>query len=118
MQDVLKTLRNALLVADALSLGGATASKAVALLQQNPEVQMEDYKFHSNDIISTLEKLLDDFRKEKVTIDKAEVSAASASTMKVQKLTQEVEVLSDQVNDKKKMKAETIELLEAASQRL
>jgi len=119
MQDVFKTVRNAILVADALNLGGVSAEKVSALLQQpKNEVQMEDYKFHSNDIISTLEKLLGDFRKEKQTIDAAEVKAASASTMKVQKLTQKVEVLSDKLNDKEKMKAKTIELLETASQRL
>merc|ERR1719464_608299 len=104
-------------MADALNLGGWAASKSAALLQQSPDVPMEDYKFHSSDIISTLEKLLDDFRAQKVTIDKEEVSAASASTTKVQELEFEVQALTGKLKDDEKKRATTIEQTEATSQR-
>jgi len=53
-------------------------------LQQAPEVQMEDYKFHSDDIIATLEKLLGQFRDEKTSIDAAEVKSVQEFTLFMQ----------------------------------
>merc|ERR1719420_2584169 len=78
LQSVAKTVRKAALMAEALGLGGATAQRAVAmLLQETPEVPMQDYDFHSDGIIETLEKLLKDFGNEKAEIDAAEVKSVA-----------------------------------------
>ena len=45
---------------------------------------MDNYNFHSDDIIANLEKLQGDFRKEKEEVDKEEVSAAAAHNMFMQ----------------------------------
>jgi len=62
LSSVRQTVRDAAMLADALGLGSVGAKKSITMfLQQEPdaapanEVQMEDYKFHSNDIIKTLE---------------------------------------------------------------
>jgi hypothetical protein len=66
-------------MADSLGLGGAKTQRATAMfLQQSPDVPMEDYKFHSDDVISTLEGLQKDFRAEKVELDEEEVKAIAA----------------------------------------
>eukprot|EP00421_Protoceratium_reticulatum_P017994 CAMPEP_0168379670 /NCGR_PEP_ID=MMETSP0228-20121227/11965_1 /TAXON_ID=133427 /ORGANISM="Protoceratium reticulatum, Strain CCCM 535 (=CCMP 1889)" /LENGTH=753 /DNA_ID=CAMNT_0008392713 /DNA_START=56 /DNA_END=2317 /DNA_ORIENTATION=- len=77
LQAVSKTAREASLLAGALGLGGAKAKRPAGFLQQAPDVPMEDYKFHSDDIIKTLEKLLRDFRAEKNDVDAAEVKAVA-----------------------------------------
>merc|ERR1719277_836547 len=76
LQGVTQTLRSALLLADALGLGGG--AKALALVQDVPQVPTEDYKFHSADIISTLETLKKDFWDEKNKVDAAEVKSVAA----------------------------------------
>merc|ERR1719375_2800834 len=78
LQGLGKTVRKALDLADALGLAGAThASRIVAsLLQQDqPGVPMQDYDFHSDGIIGTLEKLKEDFTSTKVEVDEAEVKS-------------------------------------------
>mmetsp|Transcript_112286 Transcript_112286/g.198996 ORF Transcript_112286/g.198996 Transcript_112286/m.198996 type:complete len:783 (-) Transcript_112286:45-2393(-) len=63
LQSVAPTLRWAASMADALGEldKSQQASKAAAaLLQQAPDVEMENYKFHSEGVIDMLEKLLSD----------------------------------------------------------
>jgi len=74
------TIRTSLLMADALGLPRAKgASRAAeALLQEQPEVEMEDFKFKSDDVISMLEKLKDDFRTTANDEKKTEVSRTAA----------------------------------------
>jgi len=84
LQSVAKTVQTATLLADALGLKSA---KGLAFLQQNPEVEMEDYKFHSNSVIETLEGLRKDFRSTKNDIDADEVkSVAEFDALKQEKL--------------------------------
>merc|ERR1719316_862509 len=68
IQGMARTLRKALDMADALGFAGATkATRTVAsLLQQDPSVPMQDYDFHSDGIIGTLEKLKADFNAKKI----------------------------------------------------
>lgn len=89
LQAVAKTVRTATLLADALGLKSATQVQQgfVALLQQNPEVEMEDYKFHSSSVIETLEGLKGDFRATKNEVDADEVkSVAEFEALKQEKL--------------------------------
>merc|ERR1719408_596683 len=47
MRSVIKTVRRASLIADALGVGGPQTQQAVTALLQQPEVPMQDYSFHS-----------------------------------------------------------------------
>jgi len=88
LQSIAKTVETATLLADALGLKSASKAQGfVALLQQNPEVEMEDYKFHSNSVIETLEGLKKDFRSTKNDVDQDEVkSVAEFDALKQEKL--------------------------------
>jgi len=109
MQSVAKTARTAMLMADALGLVHSEDKKVVALFLQSadgeaPEVEMEDYKFHSSDIISTLEQLLKDFKATKVSLDTEEVASVQQFQMLMQTKTDD-------------MKAKKLELGEAKATR-
>jgi len=112
------SLSAALALADALNLGGA--SKAIALLQKAPanEVPMEDYDFHSDGIIGTLEKLTKDFRNTKVDVDKKDVQDVKAFEMFMQEVTDEVKRLNHKLDKAKEEKEQAIADIQAASQRL
>ena len=88
VQSVSETIRTAVLLADALGLAPKRNQKVFAALLQDPsngnEVPMEDYKFHSNDIIETLEGLQKDFTAERDSVDEAEVKDKKEHDLLVQ----------------------------------
>jgi len=89
LQSIAKTVQTATLLADALGMKSAAKVQQgfLALLQQNPEVEMEDYKFHSSSVIETLEGLKKDFRSTKNDVDADEVqSVAEFEALKQEKL--------------------------------
>jgi len=102
-QSVAKTVRTAELLADALGLGGKGAVES--LLQANPDVPMEDYKFHSSSIIETLEKLLKDFMAEKQDVDREEVSSRKMHDEFVQEKADSVKLLNRELDGAKRDKA-------------
>jgi len=74
--SIAKTVKSASVIADALGLGSAKNQQTMAFfLQQDPSVEMEDYKFHSQSVIDTLEQLKGDFRSEKNDVDAAEAKS-------------------------------------------
>lgn len=102
-----KALRDALMLADALGLGGASGRKVAAFLQvEPPAVGMQDYNFHSDGIVVTLEKLLTDFKSEKSELDAEEVRAVAAHEALVQEKTDATKVKNGEMADAKKTKAE------------
>jgi len=113
---VSQTVHTALLLADALGL--SAAKKASAFFQQAPSVPTEDYKFHSNDIITTLENLLDEFRAKKVEVDQDEVSAVKAHDQFMQDKTHLVKTKTAELEDAKDKKATTADEIASASQQL
>jgi len=119
LKSVSKTVQKAALIADAMGLGGATAQRALALfLQQTPEVPMQDYDFHSDGIIETLEKLQKDFNIEKQTVDAAEVKSVSAFDRFIQDKTDFLKRKTAELDDAKKQKAETQEEIASTNQQL
>merc|ERR1719238_111992 len=115
------TIRTAVLLADALGLGSASARRAAALfLQEAPanEVPMEDYKFHSNSIIDTLEQLLKDFTAEKTEVDAAEVKSVKEFDMFMQEKTDLLKAKHVELADAKKAKAKKIAEIAEASEAL
>jgi len=118
-QSMRQTIKTAMMLADALNIGSAAAQKTVSMfLQQAPEVQMEDYKFHSDGIIDTLEKLLDQFRDEKTSVDAAEVKAVQEHTLFMQIKTDLIKKLNHELAEAKKEKASTIAAIETNSEEL
>jgi uncharacterized coiled-coil protein SlyX len=122
-KEVANTVRTAALLADALGLDGNAVKNTVTMfLQQDPapenEVPMEDYKFHSDGIIATLEKLLADFQDEKTELDKAEVKAVAAHESFMQDQMDVVKQKTKEMEDAKKMKAKTVEEISSNSQEL
>eukprot|EP00928_Gymnodinium_smaydae_P079427 TRINITY_DN63360_c0_g1_i1.p1 TRINITY_DN63360_c0_g1~~TRINITY_DN63360_c0_g1_i1.p1 ORF type:complete len:755 (+),score=191.55 TRINITY_DN63360_c0_g1_i1:48-2312(+) len=119
LQAVQNTLRTATLMADALGLAGAvTKGTAASLLQAAPDVPMEDYKFHSSDIISSLEVLLKDFRDEKADVDAEEVKAVAAFDALVQAQTNIIKQKNVALEDAKKSKAQKQTEIESNSAEL
>lgn len=106
IQAMAQTLKQAVLLADALGLGGdATAKSSSLFLQQSSgdvPVEMEDYKFHSGGIIETLEKLQGDFRKQRNQLDADEVQRRQEYDMFMQDRTDLVKLKMHETNVAKK----------------
>merc|ERR1719469_1139503 len=121
IRSVSETVRTAALLADALGLGGKSAEMASTFfLQQDPanEVQMEDYKYHSEAIIKTLEDLLDDFKKEKREVDEVEVDSVRQHDLLMQEKTHATKMKNRELDQARKDKSQAAEDLAAASQQL
>lgn len=122
VHSVSQTVQQAVLLADTMGLTAGVDKKVMAFLQQEPsngnEVPMEDYDFHSDGIIKTLEKLLDSFRAEKTELDKEEASSINEFEMFIQAKTDEVKALNHKLDTAKEERDNTIADIEAANQRL
>lgn len=104
IQTISKTIQTATIMADALGLPGvSTAQKEVAALFQQPAVEMEDYKFHSDTVIESLEHLKADFRSTMQNLDSEETtSVAEFERVRQEKL----DHIKDKTNDLNKARAE------------
>merc|ERR1719311_1410353 len=107
-------------MADALGLGGPNVQKTFgAFLQaEDVPVEMEDYKFHSGDIIGMLEKLQGDFRKTKADVDADEVKRVQKYTMFMQDRTDHVKAKNVELEQAKSERDQKIEDIGTASQEL
>jgi hypothetical protein len=119
MKTAMETVRNAQDMADALGLATAQVKRSfTSFLQQDPGVPMENYKFHSEGVISTLEKLQDDFRKEKQSVEKIEVESVAKYDAFMQEKSDYVRAKNEDLDESKKMRSETIESIASASEEL
>lgn len=119
LDSVKKTLKEASLIADAMGLGGAKTQRVAALFLQNEAgVPSEDYSYHSNDIISTLEGLETDFKAEKDEVDTAEKDSVKEYKAKKKQLETKIKNKTGQMKDKKKERDEEIEKLAENSEEL
>jgi len=119
VQSVAKTVRAATLMADALGLGGAETQRVAAMfLQQDPSVEMEDYKFKSGSVIETLEGLQGDFRAQKNELDAAEVKSVAEFDAFMQEKGDFVKAKSDALDDTKKEKDKTAESIASSTEQL
>jgi len=118
-QEVAKTVSKAALMADALGIECSKAQRVTAFfLQGGKDVPTEDYKFHSDDIIETLEKLLKDFTKEKTTADEEEAKAAHEHEMLIQEKTDLVKRKTTDLEEAKKKQSEKQEKIATKSEDL
>jgi hypothetical protein len=120
LQSVGKTMQEAALMADALGLSGSRVNDVATFFLQQGDVpvEMEDYKFHSSSIIDTLEKLLNDFRKEKQDVDADEVKRVQAHDMFIQDRTDFVKAQTLAMEQAKGARDGKIEDIGTASQEL
>jgi len=120
LNSVAKTVRTAAMLADALGLESSSkVQRAVGFfMQQDPSVPMENYKFHSDSVIETLETLQDDFRKEKNEIDAAEVKSVKEYDAFMQEHTDLVKAKNLELDDTKKARDNSISNIAMTSERL
>jgi len=119
MKEISKTVQHAALMADALGLAlSVKEQKEVSFLQGQRDVPTEDYKFHSDSVITMLEKLQKDFRAKKVEVDKAEAKAVAAFDMLMQEKTDLLKRKNRELDDTKKEKEETQEAIAKNSEDL
>merc|ERR1740129_1754694 len=118
-QATAKTVRAVAALADTVGLSGSPIQHAMGLfLQQAPDVPMEDYKFHSHDIVSTLEDLRDDFFNKKTDVDKEEVSQAAAHDLEIQQNTDHIKAKNVELENAKKKRGLRISEIETNSREL
>jgi len=103
LRSVRQTVHTAVVLADALGL--STEGVPSSFMQADPKVAMEDYKFHSDGIIGTLEKLHADFGSEKADVDASEVEAVKLHDAFMQEQTDLVKRKNADMDDNKKGKA-------------
>jgi len=109
------TIRTAVVLADALGFTDKHSASLLSLVQADPpanEVQMEDYKFHSDSVITTLEQLQKSFTTTKNDLDKAEVTSISTFEKLMQTKTHELKMKNKELDDERKKRAETISEIE------
>merc|ERR1719183_2090513 len=83
-----------------------------------PDAEMENYKFHSDSIIETLEKLQAEFIKEKNTVDASEVKRVQAYHILMQDQTDLVKAKTVELDDRQHQKSKTVEDIGANSESL
>jgi len=106
-------------MADALGLVGAETQRVAAMfLQQDPSVEMEDYKFKSGSVIETLETLQGDFRAQKNELDSAEVKSVAEFDAFMQEKGDFVKAKTNAMDDTKKEKDKTAESIALSTEQL
>jgi len=112
-QDLLETVKSATVMADAL---GLASGSAVASFLQGPSLvaasssvkKIEPYSFHGDDIISTLEKLQDDFNAEKKSLDEAEQKRKDKYDKEMDAAKKFVDKKNDALDGKKQDRSDVI----------
>jgi len=114
--SIVDTVRAAVAMADAM--GVKSAEHASAMFLQEGEVPSETYSFHSDDVISTLEGLQADFRKERDDLDKAETEAQKLHDELMQEKATAKETSEKNLEKSQKDHADIVADIETASQNL
>merc|ERR1719281_1766864 len=89
-----------------------------ALLQQTPEVPMEDFTFHSEEIISMIEGLQSDFKTKLSEVKIEETKAVSDFDLQLQADTDERAAAAKELKDTTELKATKMEAIAASSKEL
>jgi len=119
LKSVSDSVREALVMADAMGLGvDSQQGDMAAFLQEDPAVEMENYKFHSGGVIGTLEKLQGTFRGKKNTADAAEVKRLQEHDMEMQKDTDFIKAKTVELVDTQKARDNKIAEIAENSQKL
>jgi len=105
-----KTIKDSIMMADALKIGHNT-KKLAALLQdaQNPAA----YSYHSNEVISTLESLLKNFKQKKIESDNDEMATRQEYEMKSGARRNQLKALEKSLSEKSEQVAALTEEINA-----
>merc|ERR1719421_20475 len=109
IKDSIKTIRHAASMADALGHSPKHQRALAALLQQEPEVPMQDYNFHSEEIVSMIEGLVNDFKEKLSEVKIEETKKVSDYDMQMQADTMEREAAAKELKDANELKAQKME---------
>jgi len=106
-----KTISDSIEMADALKIGGEHTKKLVALVQQkeNPAA----YSYHSNEVISTLESLLKNFKQKKIELDNEEMATRQEYEMKTGARANQLKALEKSFSEKSEQVAALTEEINA-----
>merc|ERR1719301_390746 len=107
LKGMTKTVRKMALMADAMGLTPKSSKAMTALLQQDPEVPMEDFAFDATEVIKTVKEL-------KV----AELKTNGEHTLLMQRLTDEKKAGEKLLGDANKIKAEDMQKIAESQQQL
>merc|ERR1719261_821734 len=112
------TIRQAAFMADAMGHSPKHQRALAALLQQDPEVPMQDYNFHSAEIVTTIEGLVDDFKAKISEVKIDETKKVSEYDMQMQADSDETATASKDLKDANELKAAKMEALAQAGKDL
>merc|ERR1719450_322560 len=118
IKSVIKTIRQAAFMGDAMGHGPKNQKALSALLQQDPEVPMEDFTFHSEEIISMIEGLQSDFKTKLSEVKIEETKKVSDFDLQMQADTDERAAAAKELKDTTELKAEKMEAIAASSKEL
>mmetsp|Transcript_16818 Transcript_16818/g.26732 ORF Transcript_16818/g.26732 Transcript_16818/m.26732 type:complete len:759 (+) Transcript_16818:65-2341(+) len=119
LKSAAASVRTALAMADALGLGVDTMQGSAAVfLQEAPKVEMEDYKFHSDSVIETIEGLLKKFREKKAKSDADEVQRVQEFDTLMQEKTDTLKAKNLELSQTQKSREEKIAKIGLKSQEL
>jgi len=118
LKSVIKTIRQAAFMGDAMGHSPKNQKSLAALLQQDPEVPMEDFTFHSEEIISMIEGLQSDFKTKLSEVKIEETKAVSDFDLQMQADTDERAAAAKELKDTNELKAEKMEAIAASSKEL
>jgi len=119
LKSSIKTVRQAAFMADAMGHSPAHRQALTALLQSaDPEVPMEDFTFHSDEIVKTIEGLLGDFKAKHSEVKIEETKKTSEFDSLMQAKTMEKDAAAKELAEDNKQKASKMEALAAASRDL
>jgi len=118
LKSVIKTIRQAAFMGDAMGHSPKNQQALASLLQQDPEVPMEDFTFHSEEIISMIEGLQSDFKTKLSEVKIEETKAVSDFDLQMQADTDERAAAAKELKDTNELKAEKMEAIAASSKEL
>merc|ERR1719408_6177 len=118
LKSVIKTVRQAAFMSDAMGHSPKHQKALAALLQQEPEVPMQDFTFHSEEIISTIEGLQSDFKTKLSEVKIEETKKVSDFDLQMQADTDERAAAAKELKDTNELKAEKMEAIAASSKEL
>merc|ERR1719473_1503530 len=118
LKSMIKTIRQAAFMGDAMGHSPKNQMALAALLQQDPEVPMEDFTFHSEEIISMIEGLQSDFKTKLSEVKIEETKAVSDFDLQMQADTDERAAAAKELKDTTELKAEKMEAIAASSKEL
>merc|ERR1740133_857593 len=114
---MIKTIRQAAFMGDAMGHSPKNQMALAALLQQ-PEVPVEDFTFHSEEIVSMIEGLQSDFKTKLSEVRIEETKKVSAFDLQMQADTDEHAAASKELKDTNELKAQKMQAMAASSKEL